>query len=164
MYVSDLKNKYYEKRIGVLGSGPTLNKYKDQINDLCDIVIACNGSVNALDFKKHFIDYFVYIDGISYRRDWFKKSLLFKNSNSLFKKMFFNSNSIRLFADEMNFEIEEFMESKSLFIDVLNNSKLDIEKISRGIFYNNVCTVSGVASQIAYFMGAKTINLSSNFS
>ena len=66
-------------RFGILGSGPTLNDFENDIGELCDVVIACNGSVMALNPDSTNLDFFLYGDVASPTRSWFRESAKFQN-------------------------------------------------------------------------------------
>lgn len=162
MYLlQELIGKHQKLTIGVLGSGPTLNNFKDDINELCDIVIACNGSVNVLDPKKHYIDYFMYYDGASFSRDWFKKSNDFFQSpkqNSKIPFLFKKNRTIRLESEVEEYKYDE--DIKRYYYDAIEiPSNIDFKIKFGGKLVYNFCTVSGIAMQVAYHMGASRINL-----
>lgn len=160
MYLSpNLVNCHKGKVIGVLGSGPTLNKFKDEINDLCDIVIACNGSVNVLDPKKHYVDYFLWYDSVCSKREWFDKSDNFYRSNNknVFSRFLNNNRTIRL-EPEVNEYFKDDIESYYYSVRELS-SKSDFKLKFGGRIVHNFCTVNGLATQFAYHMGASQINL-----
>ena len=74
MFLEDLIGKFNGATIGVLGSGPTLLDYKDDLNRFNDLVISTNGSLMSLNPKSHLIDFFIYGDQAAPKRQWFDRS------------------------------------------------------------------------------------------
>jgi hypothetical protein len=189
MNFNELIDKFQGASIGVLGSGPTLSEYQEKINSECDVVIACNGSLLALDPDMHLIDYFVCGDLLAPKRSWFHSSSKFQNKD--------NANCIRLVPafllpfDELALpDINQRNFIKKSFNKFVNNANdcsdyiyfnVDIGniKLSDCIIFNyaemlprNIneiasknnlvfrgATISGVAAQMAYKMGANKIVL-----
>lgn len=130
-FFDEIVGKYKGAKISILGSGPTLNDHNSKINDVSDIVIACNGSLMALNSKDIFIDYFTCIDRKSPTRQWFYKSKHFfrKNLSSVvriippyllpFDKLSLPSKFLRSQLEEelLNFEGGKISEDYDLGID-----------------------------------------------
>lgn len=181
----DLINKYEGASIGVVGSGPSLNEYKNYINSFCDISIACNGALMALDSKNDFIDYFIYGDRKSPNRMWFKESEKFyKNLSEKTTRVLpsfllpfddivlKNKNHRKSLQKELK-EFEENLKNKDDYIYF--KPKFEVFKIDGIIFeYDELMTsniinregplcrggtITGVASQLANKMGANKIYL-----
>jgi len=184
MELSDLNGKYVGARIGILGSGPTLSDYKDNINELCDIIIACNGSVMALNPKDHSIDYFLYGDKEAYKRMWFNKSIFFKNQSKgdvvrilpYFMLPFDNNvltskNERRQIQEELDAHIHSnqslnpncyrsFIPSNQIILNTgINFSYSGELPEDLSEFICGSGTITGVGAQLAYNFGASVINL-----
>lgn len=186
MHIRELINKYEGARVAVLGSGPTLLEYQNDINRESDITIACNGSLMALAPTKHTIDYFIYGDRASPKRQWFLESQKFKGKTKTQTKRVlptfllpYNSLAVpneknRIILLEELVEFEKTMKSPDDYIyfrpevrNIITNNavifdydELVSERIRRQ--EGPLCrggTITGVATQLAYKMGASKINL-----
>lgn len=185
MEFADLIDKYSGARIGVLGSGPTLNDYKSEINKFCDVVIACNGSLMALNPNEHKVDYFIYGDRASPKRQWFKQSNLFFNKRGEkcirvlptfllpFDDLVLGDRHLRKKLEE---ELEKFDQENDVDDYIYFNPNLANLDLKNGVIfsYNELMsqkivrregplcrggTISGVAAQLAFKMGASSLNL-----
>lgn len=154
-----VRSRHFGSTIGVLGSGPTLNQFRDKINSLCDIVIACNGSVLALNPSSHTIDYYLYYDWRVTTKDWFGKHQSFytsQNIPSLLRPLIGKRPKLLM-------PLQEICENVPISEDVYyyNHRVVDSNHFSldnNHIIYN-YCTVVGVGVQFAYKMGASKICL-----
>ncbi|MCA9497077.1 MAG: hypothetical protein KC589_09100 [Nanoarchaeota archaeon] len=166
MFFEELLGIHTGKTIAVLGSAPSLNDYKDRINSESDIVIACNGSILALDPEEHFVDYFAWYDGRVSSRSWFNLSENFLVSGSDRLGNFYDGTKkicSRLTNIEpiSNFE-NNLLGDKYLYqiINISNiSSDFSLNLIKEDFLFHNFCTITGIASQMAYKMGASRINL-----
>jgi len=185
MDLSGLKGMYEGARIGILGSGPTLNDFKDELYSLCDILIACNGSIMALDPQKNPLDYFLYVDSESPARTWFRESRHFHRPNGgqvnrILPNSLLPYDDIVLNSEiercKLQLELLEFMKenpsddkayrnfkpSSDIILTNGFNFNYEVANISEMDIESSIYgggTVTGTGSQIAWRMGASQINL-----
>lgn len=158
-------------KIAVLGSSPTLGLYKGEE----DISIAVNGAVLFLDNSSK-IDYFMCGDKESYKRRWFLSSKEFDATRIVssfvlpYDKIIIPNPQERKTLQE---KLNKFYEDGGHHIDfTLDNYILNSR---HGFFYysrpwnqkisrrqnklSKSSTIAGVASQMAFIMGASEIHL-----
>lgn len=176
MRFSELINKYSGAKIAILGSGPTLNEFKGLINSICDVVIASNGSLLSLNPKEHKIDYFIYYDIRSHLRQWFGTSINFKGCKRILpfymlkEDKFSLSRSLR---SELGGKQQNFVKGGGNFMDFWDEDFVNktssylfrVKDFNENLLLKDInsllgkATITGIASQLAFFMGVKELYL-----